>query len=196
MNGFVSLCALSRECHPRVTDITQAERKNAHPLKFGDVRCSDPRPLWRSRLLSQCRLLQMQNKAILAGHVAYPGADFHRCSRGLPRPISKSPASSRRANASMLSARLKDNRRGRPTGVKLPFKGQPAQGHSGIKARMADGTLLGAAPTMVSAARPIHLMRCCSLNQFRLNWDNGSADRLTTVVPERSRQEGAVPHRQ
>ncbi len=68
---------------------------------------------------------------------------------------------------------------GRPTGVKLPFKGQPIQGHSGIK-RMADGTFFVVTDNGFGnkANSPDAML---FLSQLRLNWDKGTADRLATI---------------
>lgn len=68
---------------------------------------------------------------------------------------------------------------GRPTGVKLPFRGQPVQGHSGIKA-MPDGTYwvvtdngFGSKANSPDAA--------LFLSHYRMNWANGTIERLRTV---------------
>jgi hypothetical protein len=69
--------------------------------------------------------------------------------------------------------------RGRPTGVKLPFNGQPVQGSSGIK-RMPDGTFWVLTDNGFGnkANSPDAML---FLNQYRLNFDKGTADRLATV---------------
>jgi len=54
-------------------------------------------------------------------------------------PICRSAANSPRASVSKKIGSIEGQSAGRPTGVFLPFKGQPAQGHSGIK-HMADGS--------------------------------------------------------
>jgi hypothetical protein len=68
---------------------------------------------------------------------------------------------------------------GRPTGVKLPFRGQPVQGHSGIKA-MPDGTYwvvsdngFGTKANSPDAA--------LFLSQYRMNWTTGAVERVRTV---------------
>ncbi len=63
--------------------------------------------------------------------------------------------------------------------MKLPFDGQPAQGHSGIK-RMPDGTFLVLTDNgFGSKANSPDAM--LFLSQFRMNWDKGTADRLATI---------------
>lgn len=68
---------------------------------------------------------------------------------------------------------------GRPTGVKLPFRGQPVQGHSGIKA-MPDGTYwvvsdngFGTKANSPDAA--------LFLSHYRMNWTTGGIERIRTV---------------
>lgn len=68
---------------------------------------------------------------------------------------------------------------GRPTGVKLPFKGQPVQGHSGIK-HMSDGTYwvitdngFGSKANSPDAA--------LFLSHYRMNWSAGTIERIETV---------------
>jgi hypothetical protein len=48
----------------------------------------------------------------------------------------------------------------RATGVSLPFKGQPLQGHSGIK-HMPDGSYWSS-PTTAWARAPTRRIRCCT----------------------------------
>ncbi|NDG35443.1 MAG: glycerophosphodiester phosphodiesterase, partial [Betaproteobacteria bacterium] len=68
---------------------------------------------------------------------------------------------------------------GRPTGVFLPFKGQPVQGHSGIK-KMPDGSFwvltdngFGTKANSPDAA--------LFLSHYRIDWAKGSTTRLNTV---------------
>ncbi len=68
---------------------------------------------------------------------------------------------------------------GRPTGVKVPFRGQPVQGHSGIKT-MPDGTYwvvsdngFGSKANSPDAA--------LFLSHYRMNWATGAVERIRTV---------------
>ena len=63
--------------------------------------------------------------------------------------------------------------------MKLPFNGQPVQGSSGIK-RMPDGTFWVLTDNGFGnkANSPDAML---FLNQYRLNFDKGTADRLATV---------------
>ncbi len=85
---------------------------------------------------------------------------------------------------------------GRPTGISLPFDGQPIQGHSGIK-RMADGSFWlitdnGAGSAMNSPDFMLYL------SQYDVDFDNNEFRRLKTVflqdpdkrVPFRIQNEG------
>jgi hypothetical protein len=119
------------------------------------------------------------NDAVLAGHIVIPAQTFIDAPADAPSDLKVSGkfTTSKRVDA---IGTIEGQSKGRPTGVKLPFKGQPAQGHSGIK-RMADGTfwVLTDNGFGSKANSPDAML---FLNQFRFNWDNGSADRLTTVL--------------
>ena len=67
----------------------------------------------------------------------------------------------------------------RPTGMSLPFEGQPVQGFSGIKT-MADGTFwslsdngFGTKMNSTDSALMLH--------NLKFDWDNGKVERLKTV---------------
>lgn len=64
----------------------------------------------------------------------------------------------------------------RPTGVKLPFRGQPLQGHSGIKT-MPDGTfwVLTDNGFGTKANSPDAMLY---LNRHRIDWVKGTIERL------------------
>lgn len=86
---------------------------------------------------------------------------------------------------------------GRPTGLGLPFEGQPAQGHSGIK-RMADGTywILTDNGAGNKANSPDFMLY---LNQYAVDFQSGRFERRKTVflhdpdrkLPFRIVQEGS-----
>lgn len=85
---------------------------------------------------------------------------------------------------------------GRPTGVRLPFRGQPVQGHSGVK-KMEDGSfwVLSDNGFGTKANSPDAAL---FLSHYTINWDSGRIDRVRTVflhdpdkrVPFRSVHEG------
>ena len=118
------------------------------------------------------------NKAVLAGHVLIPAQTFIDAPADAPADLKVSGKFTTGKRVDAIGT-IEGQSKGRPTGVKLPFKGQPAQGHSGIK-RMADGTFWVLTDNGFGnkANSPDAML---FLNQFRFNWDNGSADRLTTV---------------
>jgi hypothetical protein len=116
--------------------------------------------------------------ATLAGHVVIPALT-------LIQPPADAPADLKVSGKFTTGTRVdapgsvEGKSRGRPTGVKLPFNGQPAQGHSGIK-RMPDGTFwvltdngFGSKANSPDSA--------LFLTQFKMDWDKGNAERLATV---------------
>ncbi|ARQ00626.1 esterase-like activity of phytase family protein [Pseudorhodoplanes sinuspersici] len=118
------------------------------------------------------------NNATLAGHIIIPALTFIDAPADAPSDLKVSGKFTSGKRVDVI-ATIEGQSRGRPTGVKLPFKGQPAQGHSGIK-RMPDGTfwVLTDNGFGSKANSPDAML---FLSQFRFNWDNGSADRLSTV---------------
>ncbi len=67
----------------------------------------------------------------------------------------------------------------RPTGLSLPFDGQPVQGFSGIKA-MGDGTFWSLSDNGFGSkmnSSDAMLM----LHHVRFDWDNGTVDRMETI---------------
>jgi hypothetical protein len=68
---------------------------------------------------------------------------------------------------------------GRPTGLSTPFRGQAAQGHSGIK-RMADGTFWVLTDNGFGsrANSPDSMLY---MNRYRIDWTSGAFERLETV---------------
>src|SRR6476659_7249937 len=67
----------------------------------------------------------------------------------------------------------------RPTGVSLPFKGQPLQGHSGIKT-MPDGTFWVITDNGMGA-RANSPDSMLYLNRYRMDWANGKIERQETI---------------
>lgn len=116
--------------------------------------------------------------ATLAGHVVIPAATFIPAPTDAPDDLKISGKFTTGKRIDTVGT-VEGRSRGRPTGVKLPFNGQPVQGSSGIK-RMPDGTfwILTDNGFGNKANSPDAML---FLNQYRFNWDNGSADRLATV---------------
>src|SRR3954454_3684323 len=67
----------------------------------------------------------------------------------------------------------------RATGVSLPFKGQPLQGHSGIKT-MPDGTFWVITDNGMGA-RANSPDSMLYLNRYKMDWAGGKIERLETV---------------
>lgn len=117
--------------------------------------------------------------AKIAGHVVLPAETFIDPPADAPADLK---ISGKFANGPVRIEALgtsEGRSAGRPTGVKLPFRGQPVQGHSGIKA-MADGSYwvvtdngFGSKANSPDAA--------LFLSQYRMNWIAGQVERLKTV---------------
>ncbi len=128
--------------------------------------------------LSVCAHAQTAYPATLAGHAVLPAQTLIAAPKDAPADLRVSGkfTTDRRVEAigsvEGLSA-------GRPTGVSLPFKGQPVQGHSGIK-RMADGSywLLTDNGAGAKANSPDFML---FLNHYRVDFKSGQFKRLGTV---------------
>jgi hypothetical protein len=122
--------------------------------------------------------LAQSQPATLAGHVVIPAATFIPAPADAPDDlkISGKFTTGKRVDA---VGTIEGRSRGRPTGVKLPFNGQPIQGSSGIK-RMPDGTFWVLTDNGFGnkANSPDAML---FLNQYRLNFDKGTADRIATI---------------
>jgi hypothetical protein len=117
--------------------------------------------------------------AKLAGHVIIPAETFIAAPADAPADLQ---VSGKYANGPLRIDALNSSEGlsgGRPTGVKLPFKGQPIQGHSGIKT-MADGTfwVLTDNGFGTKASSPDSMLY---LNHWRFDWATGKAEHLGTV---------------
>ena len=76
--------------------------------------------------------------ATLAGHALLPAQTFIPAPKDAPADLQVSGKFTTGKLVEKIGS-VEGLSGGRPTGVSLPFKGQPAQGHSGIK-KMPDGT--------------------------------------------------------
>ncbi|MFM9846009.1 MAG: esterase-like activity of phytase family protein [Hyphomicrobiaceae bacterium] len=130
-------------------------------------------------ILSISAAMAQEHAAKLAGHVVMPAASFIDVPADAPADlkISGKFATSPVRNEALESVEGKS--RGRPTGIKVPFKGQPLQGHSGIKT-MPDGTYWvitdnGFGSRITSADSALFL------NRYRMHWDKGTVERLKTI---------------
>lgn len=116
--------------------------------------------------------------ATLAGHAVMPAASFVKPPADAPADFaisgkfSNGPRSEKIGSVEGLSAN-------RPTGMFLPFEGQPLQGHSGIK-HMPDGSFWvltdnGFGSKANSADSMLYL------NHYRIDFQSGEFKRLATV---------------
>jgi hypothetical protein len=116
--------------------------------------------------------------ANLKGHALLPAESFIAAPADAPADLQVSGKFTTGRRVEALGT-IEGRSGGRPTGVKVPFMGQPIQGHSGIK-RMADGSfwLLTDNGFGSKANSPDAML---FLNRYRVNFDNGAMDRLQTV---------------
>jgi len=136
-------------------------------------------------------------RATLAGHAVLPAQSFIAAPKDAPADLKMSgkfTTGSRVEQAGTVEGRSG----GRPTGVSLPFKGQPLQGHSGIQ-HMPDGSFWvitdnGAGSKANSPDFMLYL------NHYKVDFKSGQLQRLATVflhdpdkkVPFRIVQEGSA----
>jgi hypothetical protein len=136
--------------------------------------------------------------ARLAGHAVLPAQSFIDAPADAPEDLKTSGkyTTGRRVDAvgSVMGKSYE-----RPTGISLPFKGQPLQGHSGIKV-MPDGSFWvitdnGMGSRYNSADSMLYL------NRHKIDWTSGKVERQETVflhdpdkkVPFRIVHEDAAP---
>ncbi len=116
--------------------------------------------------------------ATLEGHIVIPAETFIDAPADAPADLNTPGkfATGRRVDA---PGSIEGKSFDRPTGVKLPFRGQPIQGHSGIK-RMADGTFWVITDNGfgTKANSPDSMLY---LNRYRFDWDKGTAERIATI---------------
>ena len=135
--------------------------------------------------------------ATLAGHAILPARTMIAPPQDAPVDLRMSGkfTTARRVDRPGTVAGLSG---GRPTGVSLPFEGQPAQGHSGIK-RMADGSfwILTDNGAGAKANSPDFMLY---LNHYAVDFKTGHFERKKTVflhdpdrkLPFRIVQEGTA----
>ena len=116
--------------------------------------------------------------ATLAGHAVMPAESFIEMPADAPADL-KNAGKYTTGTRVEATGTVEGKSGGRPTGVSLPFKGQPRQGHSGIK-MLADGTFwivtdngMGAKANSPDSA--------LYLNRYRIDWAKGTFEPLQTV---------------
>ena len=116
--------------------------------------------------------------ATLSGHAVIPAATFIPAPADAPKDLQISGKFTNGQRVEKLGS-VEGLSAGRPTGVFLPFKGQPIQGHSGIK-RMADGSywLLTDNGAGSKANSPDFMLY---LNQYAVDFKAGTFKRIRTI---------------
>jgi len=116
--------------------------------------------------------------ATLAGHAVLPAETYIAAPKDAPEDLQISGKFTTAKRVDKLAS-VEGLSAGRPTGVSLPFKGQPLQGHSGIK-RMADGSywLLTDNGAGAKANSPDFMLY---LNRYAVDFKTGKFNRLETV---------------
>jgi hypothetical protein len=133
--------------------------------------------------------------ATLAGHVVMPAQSFVAAPKDAPADLQVTGKFTSGKRVEALGT-VEGLSAGRPTGVSLPFKGQPLQGHSGIK-KMPDGSywVLTDNGFGSKANSPDAMLY---LNRYAIDFKSGNMKRLETIflhdpdkkVPFRIVQEG------
>ena len=121
---------------------------------------------------------QMVFPATLAGHAVLPALSLISAPQDAPIDLKVSGKFTTGQRVEKIGS-VEGLSAGRPTGVFLPFKGQPVQGHSGIK-RMADGSywLLTDNGAGSKANSPDFMLH---LNHYKVDFKTGQFTRLRTV---------------
>ena len=116
--------------------------------------------------------------ATLAGHAVMPAASFIEVPADAPADLRVSGKFTTGTRIEAIGT-VQGRSAGRPTGVSVPFQGQPIQGHSGIK-RMADGTfwILTDNGFGSKANSPDSALY---LNRYRVDFERGTLDRVETI---------------
>ncbi len=116
--------------------------------------------------------------ATLAGHALLPAQTFIAAPKDAPQDLKNAGKFTTGKRVEALGT-VEGLSAGRPTGVSLPFKGQPIQGHSGIK-KMSDGSfwILTDNGSGAKANSPDSMLY---LNRYAVDFKGGGMKRLETI---------------
>ena len=127
---------------------------------------------------SSAAFAQQEFTATLAGHAILPAESFVAAPNDAPVDLKTSGKYTTGKRVEALGSVMGKSFE-RDTGVKLPFQGQPRQGHSGIKT-MADGTFWVITDNgFGSKANSMDSM--LYLNHYRIDWTSGKWEALDTI---------------
>jgi hypothetical protein len=116
--------------------------------------------------------------ATLAGHALLPANSFLAAPKDAPEDLKVSGKFTTGSRVDAVGT-VEGLSGGRPTGISLPFKGQPLQGHSGIKT-MPDGSFwLLTDNGFGSKANSPDVM--LFLNRYKVDFKTGAMNRLETI---------------
>ncbi len=121
---------------------------------------------------------QTEFQSALAGHALIPAATYFGAPDDAPEDLKVSGKFTTGMRADALGS-IEGKSANRPTGVSLPFRGQPVQGHSGIK-RMPDGSywVLTDNGFGSKANSPDSMLY---LTRYNIDWKSGALNRLQTI---------------
>ena len=129
-------------------------------------------------LCAASALAQQEFPATLVGHAIMPAESFVAAPADAPADMKVSGKYTTGKRVEALGTVMGKSFE-RETGVKLPFQGQPRQGHSGIKT-MADGTFWIITDNgLGSKANSMDSM--LYLNHYRIDWATGQWQPLATI---------------
>ncbi|MEY9363124.1 hypothetical protein ABH994_005845 [Bradyrhizobium yuanmingense] len=116
--------------------------------------------------------------AKLAGHAVMPAETFIEAPADAPADLKAAGKYTTGKRVDALGTVMGKSFE-RPTGVSLPFKGQPLQGHSGIKT-LPDGTFWVLTDNGMGA-RANSPDSMLYLNRYKMDWASGKMERLETI---------------
>ncbi len=116
--------------------------------------------------------------ATLKGHAVLPAASFVDAPADAPADLKTAGKYTTGKRIDAVGSVMGKSYE-RPTGVSLPFKGQPLQGHSGIKS-MGKGEFWVVTDNGMGSRynSPDSMLY---LNRYRIDWASGKVERLETV---------------
>lgn len=136
------------------------------------------RPIFIALLMSTIAWADQEYPAVLSAHAYLPANTMISAPNDAPQDLKVSGKFTQGIRNDVVGS-VEGQSQGRPTGLSLPFMGQPIQGHSGIK-RMNDGSywLLTDNGAGSKANSPDFMLY---LNQYDVDFDNNVFKHLKTI---------------